>query len=168
VWKIFIDTQSFLKRVFNKGKLSIKQESIEICKSYLLNSEDCIQSAKLLNNNKLHKNSIIMSYYSMYNALQALLFRTGIKCENHTASIILLKLLFDEKELFVIIKSAKKQRIEKQYYVNTTENNESIKKTAIELINKDEYFFNSIKIAIKTLNRNKIDNIKNKLDKLLQ
>lgn len=106
--KIFTDTQSFLRKIFNEGKLSIKQESIEICDSYLLNSENCIQSAIVSNNNKLHKNSIIMSYYSMYNALQALLFRIGIKCENHTESIILLKFLFNEKELSTIIKNTKK------------------------------------------------------------
>jgi len=156
-----------LRKIFNDGKISIKQESIEICDSYLLNSKNCIQSAIVLSNNKLHKNSIIMSYYSMYNALQALLFRIGIKCENHTASIILLKFLFSEKELVIIIKNAKKQRIEKQYYVDTKENQESIKKTAIELIKEDKYFFNTIKLIIKTLNKNKTDNIKDKLNKLL-
>ncbi len=43
------------------------------------------------------------------------MFKIGIKCENHTASIILLKQLFglDNRK----IQQAKKERVDKQYYV---------------------------------------------------
>jgi len=52
----------------------------------------------------------------MYNMLTAILFQVGIKCENHTASIILLNALFglDNKS----ISFAKDERIDKQYYVD--------------------------------------------------
>lgn len=52
----------------------------------------------------------------MYYSLLALLFRVGIKSENHTASIILLKELFglDNSEIL----KAKKERIDKQYYID--------------------------------------------------
>ena len=52
----------------------------------------------------------------MYYFLLALLFRVGIKSENHTASIFLLKELFglDNSEML----KAKKERIDKQYYVD--------------------------------------------------
>ncbi len=60
--------------------------------------------------------AISMAYYSMYYSLLALLFKVGIKSENHTASIILMKLLFglDNSEIM----KAKKERIDKQYYVD--------------------------------------------------
>jgi len=35
-----------------------------------------------------------MAYYSMYYSVLALFFATGIKCENHTAAIILLREIF--------------------------------------------------------------------------
>ena len=57
-----------------------------------------------------------MAYYSMYNMIMALFFKTGIKCENHAGSIILLT------ELFAVdnskIEFAKKERVDKQYYVD--------------------------------------------------
>lgn len=35
-----------------------------------------------------------MAYYSMYYMVLALLFATGIKCENHSGAIILLERLY--------------------------------------------------------------------------
>jgi len=43
-----------------------------------------------LKNKKLEE-AVSMAYYSMYYSLLALLFRVGIKSENHTASIFLLR-----------------------------------------------------------------------------
>lgn len=59
-----------------------------------------------------------MSYYSMYYAALALLHRTGVKSENHTATIVLLKELYgiDNTPLM----DAKKERVDKQYYVDFT------------------------------------------------
>jgi uncharacterized protein (UPF0332 family) len=52
----------------------------------------------------------------MYHSLLALLFRVGIKCENHTAAILLLQ------EVFAIsnenIMKAKTERVDKQYYID--------------------------------------------------
>jgi uncharacterized protein (UPF0332 family) len=52
----------------------------------------------------------------MYHILTALLFRTGIKSENHSVSIILLKKIYgiDNSK----ISYYKKERIDKQYYVD--------------------------------------------------
>lgn len=66
----------------------------------------------------------------MYHVLTALLFRTGIKSENHSASIILLKRVFgiDNSE----ISYSKKERVDKQYYVDfkitMAEVNDAVKK----------------------------------------
>lgn len=52
----------------------------------------------------------------MYHIVTALLFKTGIKCENHSASIILLKAIFDINNSD--IRFAKKERVDKQYYTD--------------------------------------------------
>ncbi len=57
-----------------------------------------------------------MSYYAMYDVLLALLFRVGIKCENHSGSISLLELIFEKKDLSQLILNAKKERIDKEKF----------------------------------------------------
>ena len=91
----------------------------------------------------------------------ALLFKVGIKSENHTASIILLKELFgiDNKE----IKVAKKERINKQYYVD-------FKITEIEvrrLIRMAENFNSMLFDFIEKLKNEEIERIRKKFEKLI-
>ena len=64
---------------------------------------------------KNYDDATALTYYSMCYATLALLFKCGIKSENHTGTIILLKELFniDNKD----IKEAKKERVDKQYYI---------------------------------------------------
>ena len=102
-----------------------------------------------------------MSYYAMYNLLLALLFRTGIKCENHGGSILLLKLLFEKDELYKLISDAKKERIDKQYYV-TTEKDEITKDIADELLSNAEDFVLKMKVVISNLNIDSIDELREK------
>lgn len=144
-------------------KLELVEPSGDICDSYSEKSANCLKSAKLLLQNNLFENSIGMSYYAMYNLLLALLFRTGIKCENHGGSILLLKLLFAEDNLYNLISDAKKERIDKQYYV-TTEKDEITKKISDELLNNAEDFFLKIKVLIKNLNNDSIEELREKLE----
>ena len=104
-----------------------------------------------------------MSYYAMYNLLLTLLFRIGIKCENHGGSILLLKILFSENELYKLISDAKKERIDKQYYV-TTEKDEITKEIADELLNNAEDFVLRLKLVIKNLNNDSIDELMKKFE----
>ncbi len=104
-----------------------------------------------------------MSYYAMYNLLLALLFRAGIKCENHGGSILLLKLLFQENGMYKLISDAKKERIDKQYYV-TTEKDEITKEIAEELLNNAEDFVLKMKVVIKNLNNDSIEELREKFE----
>jgi len=107
---------NFLAKLFYEGKLQLVDPSEEIKQSYLKKSESNLISAKiLLENNKLEE-SVSLVYYSMYHMLIALFFKVGIKCENHSASIILLKELFSINNLNILF--AKKERIDKQYYTD--------------------------------------------------
>ena len=106
----------FLKKLREEGKLKLVEPSEEVKQAYLKKSESYLDSAKLLLKNKKLEESISLAYYSMYYSLLALLFRTGIKSENHTASIILLKELFGLDNSKIL--KAKKERVDKQYYTD--------------------------------------------------
>ena len=80
----------FLSKLKKEGRLELVEPSEEMCTSYLQKAGDCLKSARILLENDLYENSVTMSYYAMYNSLTALLFRVGMKCENHTGSIIVL------------------------------------------------------------------------------
>jgi len=128
----------FLAKLIKEGKLKIVESSDELTQSYLEKSNNCLKSAKILLPHNLYENTIINTYYVMYNSLLALLFKIGIKSDNHTASIIFLEEFLNEKELSKTILEAKDERIEKQYYIesDSQSNKESVKK----LITKSEDF----------------------------
>src|SRR3972149_9026648 len=110
---------TFLKKLKRKDVIELVESSEEMKSSYLTKAENCLKSAKILFNSQLYENSTSEAYYCMYNSLLALLFKVGIKSENHSASITVFKKLFDNNDLFKIISWAKKERIDKQYYVET-------------------------------------------------
>jgi uncharacterized protein (UPF0332 family) len=102
----------------------------------------------------------------MYNSLTALLFKTGIKCENHSASILLLKKLFRKIDLFKIVSFAKEERIDKQYYVISKHNIRVTKESTENLFKKAEKFLIQIKILIKNLNIEEIKEIRENFESL--
>jgi uncharacterized protein (UPF0332 family) len=151
---------SFLSRLKKEGKLELVESSEEICSSYLDKADNCLKSARILLQNNLYENSISMSYYTMYNSLTALLFKTGIKCENHTGSIILFKKLFKRTDLFKIISFAKRERIDRQYYVTSKNNFVLTKESAQDLLIKTEDFLIKIKLIIRNLRKEEIEKLR--------
>ena len=151
----------FLNKLKKEGKLELVEPSEDICNSYSEKSANCLKSAKLLLQNNLYENSIGMSYYAMYNLLLALLFRSGIKCENHSGSILSLKLLFEENDLYKLISDAKRERIDKQYYV-TTEKDEITEEIAEELLNNAEEFMFKMKVVIQNLKNDAVSELRRK------
>ena len=116
-----------------EGKLKIIEPNSNVKDSYIEKSRNSLKSAEILLEKKLIENSVPMAYYSMYNMLTALLYYLGIKCENHSASIIILKELFgiDNSK----IEFAKTERVDKQYYIDFKINKEEVEnliKTAVE------------------------------------
>ena len=141
-------------------KLELVEPSEEICKSYLEKSDNSLKSAKILLANRLIENSVGMSYYAMYNSLTALLFKTGVKCENHSGLILLLKFLFGKIDLFNIISEAKKERIDKQYYM--TDKDEITKDAAEQLLKDAEDFVLELKTIVKSISSGEISNFREK------
>jgi len=151
-----------LIKLYKEGKLQLVEPSEEIKEAYLHKSSKSLSSAKALLKIGNLEDSVALAYYSMYHCLLALLFRTGIKCENHTGSIILLKNVFeiDNKN----ISNAKSERVDKQYYVDFDVSKDETKQ-AIEIA---EDFIAEITDFIERLNHNKINDYRNKTNRLLE
>jgi uncharacterized protein (UPF0332 family) len=154
----------FLVKLKLEEKLRITEPSEEIGSSYLAKSGNCLKSAKILLKEGLYENSIGEAYYAMYDSSLALLFRCGIKCENHTATAFLLGLLFGKTNLEKSMLDAKKERIDKQYYVTDEESYKKLQRDAKIMISKAESFTIEIKLLIGSLNSIKIYEIRRKLE----
>ncbi len=152
---------NFLNELVKRGKLGLVNVSEEIKQSYLEKSLSNLSSAKILLENDKLEESVSLVYYSMYNTLLALLFGTGIKSENHTGSISLLKEIFDLDNSKILI--MKKERIQTQYYVNF-----HIKEKEVRRLIKDAEEFNDLLLDfISKLTNDKINFYRDKFIKLL-
>lgn len=148
-------------KLYKKEILQLIESSDELKASYLLKSESNLASAKiLLQNNKLEE-SVGLAYYSMYHSVTALLFKAGIKCENHAAAIILLKKLFDIDN--TEISFAKSERVDKQYYVDFHITREE----AIDAINVSEKFNKHLLDLISRISQKDIIECRARLRKLI-
>ncbi|MEK6938608.1 MAG: HEPN domain-containing protein [Nanoarchaeota archaeon] len=85
---------NFLDKLREEGSLKIVEPSEEISESYLIKSEKCFRVAKLAFDAGIYENAVSEAYYSIYNTVTALFYKCGIKCENHSAAVILIKRLF--------------------------------------------------------------------------
>ncbi|NQU79754.1 HEPN domain-containing protein [Candidatus Woesearchaeota archaeon] len=152
----------FLVKLAKEGKLELVEPSENIKKAYIKKSESYHQSSKILLDAQHYEESVSMAYYSMYHMLTALLFSIGIKCENHSAAIILLKLLFGQDN--EQISFAKKERVDKQYYVDF-----KIKGGDVEqLITTAEHFNSHLLDFIERLNERDIQDNRKKCDEIMK
>ena len=153
---------SFLSKLHDEGKLKLISPSDVIKDSYIAKSESNLSSAKILLDNGKLEESVSLTYYSMYHMLTALLYKVGMKCENHSASIILLTSIFgiDNKNIF----SAKKERIDKQYYTDF----EIAKDDIIDDIHIAEEFNRIVLDFISRLDNQKIEGYRDILKNLIQ
>lgn len=158
----------FLKKLKKEGKLKLVEPSEEMKSSHLLKAENCIKSSKILLQNSLYENSTSEAYYCIYNSLLALLFKIGIKSENHSASIILFNKLFNNKELAKIAFWAKEERIDKQYYVETQQIIKATKESCNDMILKAENFFLKLRLILKEINNEKIVSVRRLFEKMFE
>jgi len=155
---------NFLNKLKKEKKLELVDESKEISNSYILKSDNCLRSAKVLFKEKLYENSVSEAYYAMYNSVLSLFYKCGIKCENHTASIILLDKLFHLENLKKMLFEAKKERIDKQYFVS--EEFEVTEENTNQMIKDAENFILDIKVHINKLDINEINRIRNAFEEI--
>jgi len=152
--------QGFLKKLYKEKVLQLVAPNAEVKAAYLKKSGSYLASARLLRDSERFEESVSLAYYSMYYSVLALFFATGIKCENHTAAIILLADLFGIDNS--AIESAKAERIDKQYYVATA----PVQSEVVELIKTAESFNADLLDVIDRLTNEKIEAARKKLVKL--
>jgi len=152
----------FLNKLFLQGKLMLVESSEEIKKSYFEKSESNLISSKILFKENRLEEAVALTYFSMYNLVLALLFGVGIKCENHSAGIILLKNVFELDNNLLI--EAKKERIDKKYYTDFS----IVKEEVIQGIFSAENFNRNLKAFILQLNNQKITFYRDKFRELLK
>lgn len=157
-----MEKSDFLDKLLDEGKLKLAEPSENVCESYLQKAANSLKSSRVLLQNKLYEDSVSMSYYAMYNSLLALLFRVGIKSENHSASILVFKKIFGRSDLYKMIAFAKKERIDKQYYVDFVLTKES----AEDLTEKAEHFTTELRLIIKSLRNEDIRAARSKFESI--
>ena len=152
----------FLKKLAKQKKIQLVELSIPVQEAYLQRAEESLSSAKALA--KIHnlKDAVALAYYAMYHSLLALLFRCGIKCENHTAAILLLKEIFELDNTSII--KAKAERVDKQYYVDFSVTADEV----TECIKIAENFIATIHSFIASLNQKSIRKYYEKTEKILK
>ncbi|NOX71350.1 MAG: HEPN domain-containing protein [Candidatus Micrarchaeota archaeon] len=146
---------NFLAKLAKEKKIQIVEPSEDVKDAYIQRSAESMVSAKTLAGIGNLKDAVALAYYSMYYMLLALLFKVGIKCENHTGAIMLLKDVFgiDNKD----ISTAKKERVDKQYYVDF-----SVTKNEVdEMIRTAEDFNSQLLDFIEKLNRGDAERFRN-------
>lgn len=153
--------KEFLTKLKEKEKLKLVDPSEEISKSYLIKSEKCIKVARLAYTAKIYENAISEAYYSIYNSVLSLFYWCGIKCENHSAAVILIKKLFKLTELYNIFSKFKKDRIDNQYYIPIEETEPISGDECDKKIKTAQEFNFKLRAYIKTITNQKITNIRN-------
>ena len=151
----------FFTQLAKEGKLKLVEPSEEIKDSYLEKSESNLSSSRILLENDKLEESITLTYYSMYNAVISLFFKIGLKCENHSASIILLSEVLGIDNS--VISFAKEERIDKQYYADFIITKQEVE----EAVESAENFNFIIKEFIARINNENISKYRNKLKELI-
>jgi len=154
--------KEFLVKLIKQKKLKLIEPSENLFESYLEKSLSNFDSSKiLLQANKLEE-SVTLIYYSMYNLILALLYKVGIKSENHSASIFLLKNIFKFDNDLII--NAKKERIDKQYYVGFDVSKKEVEESLVIA----EDFNRDLKGFIFGIGKSDIENYGNKFEELMK
>lgn len=150
---------NFLIKLKKEKKIEAVEPNEEIKESYLKDSESYFVSSKMLFKENKLKESTQLIYFSVYYSILAILFRVGIKSENHLGSIILLKEVFGLDNSFVLI--LQKKRVGTYYpdfNLQKQELNELIQKAGEFNVNLFDFISKLTNEQIKTY-RNKFFNI---------
>ncbi|MDD4454867.1 HEPN domain protein [Methanoculleus chikugoensis] len=154
--------QGFLNKLHHEGKIQIVEPSVQVQEAYRKKSESYLASAKILFENGRLEETVSMAYYSMYYMVLALLFATGIKCENHSGAIILLENLYGIDN--TRIAAAKRERIDKQYYVDFAITVEDVR----DSIEETEAFYADLLDYMERLHQGDISRLREEAARLLE
>ena len=117
-----------------KEGLRIVEPNDRLSKSYINEAKLSLRRAE----SNFEENDLLWAtvviYYAEYYAMYSFLQKVGVKCENHSCSILAVSLLLGEDKVKTI-KEHKEKRIDAQYYMKVG------KKEQVEIILKEGKFF---------------------------
>ncbi|MBS3108932.1 HEPN domain-containing protein [Candidatus Woesearchaeota archaeon] len=150
----------------SEEKVILISPSVEICKSYVIKSKNCLRSAKILYKARLYENSVGEAYYAMYNAALAMLYRAGIKSLNHSATSMMIGFVFNRPDLKGKLEIAKKERIRKQYSVMDKIGLLSIVKTSEQFMLEAEDFMLECEVLIGAIQPNRLKRLRRTIESI--
>ncbi len=155
--------QDKLKWCFKiKNGLEIKEPNEELAKSYLKEAKLSLERAeKNLNDGDLLWASVV-NYYADYYALYSFLQRIGVKCENHSCSILATKFLLGEDKVKIVDQHMDK-RIDAQYYMKVGKN-EEVK----QMLQEGKEFVSIFDEFVLNLSKEEINSYRENLKKILE
>ena len=159
-------SSNFLNKLKIEKSLSLVELSEEISKSYIIKSDKCIRVAKLAYEAGIYENAVSEAYYSIYNTVMSLFFKCGIKCENHSGAVILIKELFKLEDFYLIFSEFKKDRIDNQYYISILEAEPVNKEKCSERIKIAQRFNVELRAYAGKLTIQEINNIRKRFEEI--
>src|SRR3989339_813858 len=99
-----------------KDGLRLVEPNERLSKSYLEQAKSSLLRAEKDFEDKDLLWTTVAVYYAEYYALYSFLQKIGVKCENHSCSILAVGILFGEDKIKIINKH-KDKRIDAQYYM---------------------------------------------------
>ncbi len=140
-----------------KDGLKIKKPNLDLARSYLEESKKSLKSAQERLDKKDYLWATVIIYYAEYYALYSFLQRIGIKCENHSCSILTVQFLLG-KEKIKTIEEHKDKRIDAQYYIKIVE---EIK--IEEMLREAKIFVSEFDNLVSGLSESEINNFRKNL-----
>ncbi|MBS3095181.1 hypothetical protein J4231_00710 [Candidatus Woesearchaeota archaeon] len=115
---------------------------------------------------EIYENAVSEAYYSIYNTVMSLFFKYGIKCENHSGAVILMKALFKLERIYLIFSEFKKDRIDNQYYIPMLGTEPINKDKCNKRIKIARRFNMELKAYAGRLTNHEINNLRKKFDEI--
>jgi uncharacterized protein (UPF0332 family) len=143
-----------------KKGLKIVEPNQRLSKSYLEQAKSSLLRAKKDFEDKDFLWTTIAIYYAEYYALYSFLQRIGLKCENHSCSILVVDILLGD-ETTLTIKEHKDKRIDAQYYIKVDQENK------IEtMLYEAQGFISNFDEIVSNLSEDDIEKYRNKISLL--
>lgn len=101
-----------------KNGISLIAPSETLASAYLKKAEEALETMQTIT---AHDWKITTAYYAMYFSLYAVLTRIGMRCENHSCTILLMGRLLSDyftPAEAALVEKARGARVDAQYYVS--------------------------------------------------
>lgn len=145
-----------------KGGIQIQEPNDNLSQEYFENAEESLKVLRSIKDTQSNMWLATTKYYIEYFAVYSVLMKLGVKCEIHDCTISLAEFLESENIInqgtTETLEKDKELRIDNQYYLK----NKPVNIDFQELSN----FLISIKESLSKLDKDKIDDIRKKIEEL--